>query len=186
MRDLANRDFSKRRFSFDFNFTLRLIVLALIVFSGLALVKTVFLSGRGAGGSSVILSEAPRGLKPIQAEQVNITAEGVDLATQKTSLVDVKYGGQAKGTATRSYGGGSYILTVEVTLPDTKGASWEVWLADSEGALREVDFLTCTTNSCSLNLRGPDKFSNFNEIWVTRELTREDNKPEQHVLEGSW
>ena len=186
MRDLSNFKYSSKPRLNKRKLPVKLIgVLALLIVIFLVL-KFGGLSG-GAAGSSSALHEAPRGLTPIDVSGVGGVADkGVNLKTQKAVLSDVKYGGRAKGTATRSFGGGSYVLSVDVTLVDTSGASWEIWLADDGGLQREVDFMNCAKNTCSYTLRDSDKYSNFNRIWITRELTKEDNAPEQHILEGEW
>jgi hypothetical protein len=185
MRDLAKRQYSNRSSPrAKFQLPLKLLLIIVLVLSVVGFAKSRF--GVSSAASSESLHDAPYGLKPIEAVDIDVTSGGVNLTTQKAILSDVKYGGRAKGTATRSFGGGSYILSVDVTIPETTGAAWEVWLVDSEGALREVDFMNCSGKTCSYTLRDTDKFSSFNNIWITRELTKEDNAPEQHVLEGGW
>lgn len=186
MRDLTNLKYSSKPRLNKGKLPVKFIGV-LVVFALIFLVLRFTGFGDGVAGSSQALHEAPRGLTPIDVVEISgITDKGVNLKTQKAVLSDVKYGGRAKGNATRSFGGGSYVLSVDVTLPDTSGASWEIWLADSQGSQREVDFMNCTKNVCSYTLRDSDKYSSFNQIWITRELTKEDSSPEQHVLEGQW
>ena len=185
MRDLANLEFtSPRKKIKKVNIPVKFIGFASLVLGIIFILK--FTGIGGVIGSSSEIRDAPRGLIPVEVSSAGVADKGVNLTTQKAVLSDVKYGGRAKGTATRSFGGGSYILSVEVTIPDSTGASWEVWLVDDSGSQREVDFMNCTKTSCSYILRDSDKYSNYNQIWITRELTKEDGAPEQHVLEGEW
>lgn len=152
----------------------------------LAYVKNTFISGKSGLGSSVSLQEAPRGLQPINIDEtIGVTQGGVDLASQKAVLEDVKYGGAASGVATRSFGGGTYILSVEATIPELKGVLYQVWLV-GDGGIRSVDFMRGSGKSWSLTLRDVDKYSGYDGIWITLERTKEDNRPEEHVLEGTF
>ncbi|MCR4324296.1 MAG: hypothetical protein NUV69_01265 [Candidatus Curtissbacteria bacterium] len=138
------------------------------------------------GGSAVVLREAPRGLTPVggSSELSGVAEGGVELTKQTATLQDVEYGGEARGSATRSFGGGTYILTVSATLPDPTNNLYQVWLANGSQAL-PIDYMSGSKNSWSLSLRDTDKYSNYREIWITREITK-DSKPELHVLEGSF
>lgn len=183
MRDLARGEFVSHRSSKS-KAIIRVFLILVVVLGVVAFFRVLNI-GSGRAGSSVILQEAPRGLTPISLDNSQNVAEGgVDLATQKAQLVDVKYGGEAGGVATRSFGGGTYILSVDATLPDPKGNSYGVWLQSGDEVIL-IDYMSGSKNSWSFRLRGPDKFSGYREIWITLERSK-DQKPEEHVLEGSW
>jgi len=186
MRDLAKTNFTSNRSS-KAKFVIRIVFVLFLVLTVLSFVKSRFNLGQSGSSASVTLQEASRGLTPVKLDDLESIVEGgVNLATQTANLVDVKYGGRASGTATRSFGVGSYSLSVDVVIPETKGGIFEVWLVGAQGELREVDFISCKDNACSYNLKDKDKYSNYSRIWVTKELTKEDGEPEQHVLEGQW
>lgn len=158
------------------------LALILVVFS---LARSQF-SPEGEGGGDVILREAPRGLTPVVLEGnlVNVAAGGVDLVTGSAALVDVKYGGEAKAAATRSYGGGIYKLSVDATLPDPKNVNYQVWLVSGENVL-PIDYMRGSGTSWSLSLNSEDKYSGYRGIWITLERNK-DELPEEHVMEGSF
>lgn len=139
-----------------------------------------------ASGSSVTLREAERGLVPVElsGEHAELTSGAVDLVTQKAALVDVKYDGEARATATRSFGGGTYILSVEATLPDPKNVSYQVWVVGG-GEVVPIDYLRGQGTKWSLSVRTSDEFSGYDGVWITLERTKND-VPEEHVMEGSF
>lgn len=183
MRDLANQNFPSSKKSSPSKF-LRLIILIVIVFGAFYFVKSK-INFSGNGGSAVVLQDLPRNLLPIPLDNtMSVTDKGVDLVTQSALLKDVKYDGEYTGSAKRSYGGGTYILSVDATLPDPKGNSYGVWLVGDDDIIL-VDYMGGSKTSWSLRLRDTDKYSKYSGIWVTLERTR-DNKSEEHVLEGSF
>lgn len=184
MRDLSQVQFSSGRRNSSLNRLLRLFLIVLVAV-GIIFVTGSRLGGGSSGGSSIILQEAPRGLKPVNVEgAAQLSAEGVDLASQTAVLVDVKYGGEAKGVARRSYGDGVYILSVEATLPDPKNTFYQVWLVGG-GEVVSIDYMRGSKNTWNFNLRSQDKYSSYGEIWITLERTKDD-LPEEHVMEGTF
>ena len=159
------------------------IVILFLILSVVFFAKNKFFGG-SSGGSSITLSDAPRGLTAVQVDSSGLGDGGVDLVSKKISLRDVKYGGDARATATRSYGGGIYNLSVEATLPDPVNTNYQVWLVSGE-ALLPIDYMRGAKTSWSLSLRDSDKYSNYRGIWITLERTK-DSKPEEHVMEGSF
>lgn len=182
MRDLS-RSVGKNS-SLDKKVLLRLGIVIIFLGVGLVLVKNFILPNSAGGNSSVSLRDAPFGLEPVSVGNTKVSEEGVDLTTQTATFRDVKYDGSAKANATRSFGGGTYILTVEATLPDPVNTHYQVWLASDIGFL-PIDYMTGSKNSWSLNLRDSDKYSKYDGIWITLERTK-DEIPEEHVLEGSF
>lgn len=164
---------------------IRIFILFILVFGVIFLLKSKTNVG-GAGGSSVVLKEASRGLTPVELDSSHeeLTKNAVDLTTQKAVLDDLMYGGEAKATATRSFGGGSYILSVEATLPDPKNVNYQVWVVGG-GEVIPVDFMSGSKTKWSLNIRGKDDYSNYGGIWITLERTKDD-LPEEHVMEGKF
>ena len=163
----------------------RLILFLALILVVFHLARSQFSSG-GDGGGDVILMEAPRGLVPVALEGnlVDVAAGGVDLLTESATLADVKYGGEAKATATRSFGGGIYKLSVNATLPDPKNVNYQVWLVSPENVL-PIDYMRGLGTSWSLSLRSEDKYSRYEGIWITLERNKDD-LPEEHVMEGSF
>ncbi|OGD92401.1 hypothetical protein A2697_00235 [Candidatus Curtissbacteria bacterium RIFCSPHIGHO2_01_FULL_41_44] len=182
MRDLARGLSEKRGNSRIKNILRFLIILVLIGFFGF-FVKNQF-GGISSGGSSIALTEAPRGLKPVRVDNTRITGEGINLTNQQARFRDVKYDGEGEATATRSFGGGVYILSVKATLPDPKNTYYQVWLANGDNIV-PVDYMRGSKNTWSLTLRDKDKYSSYGGIWITLERTK-DEIPEEHVLEGSF
>lgn len=138
----------------------------------------------GGASSSVTLSDAPAGLVPVDVSDSGIVDSGVNLTTKTINLSDVKYGGEAQATATRSYGGGVYVLSVDATLPDPVNTNYQVWLVSGSGSV-PIDYMRGVKTSWSLSLRDSDKFSSYGEIWITLERTK-DEFAEEHVMEGAF
>lgn len=134
--------------------------------------------------SAATLKDAPTNLMPVDVGEVQITG-GVELATDTSSLKDMRYGGQAKATATRAHGGDIYVLNVDATMPDPINQKYWVWLVDSGGKTVPVNPMRGSKTHWTMTLRDRDKFSNYNKIWITLERT-EDEKPEEHIMEGSF
>ncbi len=185
MRDLANLNFSQGRSSSKFKTVGRFLIILVVLLGVAFFLKSRFIAS-GPGSPSIVLQEAPRGLVPVDANQASKVVEGgVDLATQKATLGDVKYGGEASGIATRTYGGGTYQLSIDATIPDPKGNSYGVWLTGG-GTIVFIDYLRGSKTSWSFSFRDTDKYSKYDGILITLERTKEDNEPEERVLEGSW
>lgn len=182
MRDLAAQGFSSNKKKKPIAKLVIVVVLACVLFY----ILTNFLKlGSSAGGSSIKLSEAPRGLAPVGVNgAADITQGGVELKTQTTKLKLAKGDFTGSATASRSFGGGTYVLSVDATLQDPVGQSYAVWLAGDTGPIL-IDYMKGVKNSWNLSIRTNDKYSNLNEIWITLERVK-DNKAEEHLLEGSF
>lgn len=184
MRDLANLPIgnSPRARSY------KRIILVIFFLGIVGLLGYFLVFNRGiesSGGRGVVLQEAPGGLKPVDVAGGNLEiAGGVDLVTGRATMHDVKYGGEASATVTRSFGGGTYILSVEAQLPDPKNTNYQVWLVGAAGPL-PIDYMRGTGTSWSLSLRDQDKYSKYDGIWITLERTK-DVISEEHVMEGSF
>lgn len=159
------------------------ILVILIVVIVLFFAKSRLFSNSGSS-AAMILRDAPGGLTPVDGGNSPISTGGVNLTTQSATFKDVKFGGDATATATRSFGGGTYILNVDATLPDPKNTFYEVWLVGPTGVV-PIDFMIGSGTHWSLSLRDTDKFSNYKGIWITLKRTKDQN-PEEHVLEGSF
>lgn len=186
MRDLSQVSFSsvpRQRIGISKRL-LRLAVLVIVVATLVFFVKSKIGISK-VGGAAVVLVEAPTGLTPVKLSgDLDIASGGADLASQTITLRDVKYGGVAKGTATRSFGAGTYILSVDSTMPDPVNVKYAVWLVGG-GNTRLIDYMTGSGTRWKFILRDTDKFSNYSGIWITLERTH-DQKPEEHVLEGTF
>lgn len=186
MRDLSRTSNSNTSVLLGFKNYWRVFVILAIVLGVLFVVRFGFNLGSGVvGGSSVVLHEAPRGLTPVEVDgKSGVTDGGVNLVTQSASFTDVKYGGGASATATRSFGGGTYVLNVNAKLPDPVNTNYQVWLVGG-GEVVPIDYMRGSGTSWSLSLRSADNYSNYSGIWITLERSK-DNIPEEHVLEGSF
>lgn len=183
MRDLANQNFSPKKPIYKSRPARILLVILVLV--GIFYIGKSKINFGTTSGSSITLQEAPRNLEPVVVEGIgNISEGGVDLVTQNAIFKDVRYGGEAKATATRSFGGGTYILSVDATLPDPKNTYYEVWLVGG-GSIIPIDFMNGSKNSWKLNLRSGDKYSKYSGIWITLERTK-DELPEEHIMEGNF
>ena len=164
---------------------MRSILVSIFVLAVILLAKSK-LGVSGVSGADAALHEAPRGLEGVKlpGDLTDIASEGTDLSSQTVILKDVKYQGRAVGTATRSYGGGLYILSVDSTLPDPVNVKYAVWVVGG-GTPRLIDYMVGSGTKWKLSLRDSDKFSSYQSIWITLERTH-DQKPEEHVMEGTF
>src|SRR4030042_6852699 len=113
MRDLAKQDFTSNRRKLNLKVFLRVFLFFAAILGILVFIKFYSPFSKSLGDSSVVLKEAPRGLKPITAggsEEIN--SEGVNLTSKNATFIDVRYKGAAKATAKRTYGAGTYLLSV--------------------------------------------------------------------------
>jgi len=180
MRDLAGQNYSGGR-----NNTLRTV--KIVVLAVAVSIAIWFLSNRSTntttGGGAIVLKEASKGLKPIDLpSDIASVGQAVNLRSDSAVFTNVS-DLPAKATAIRKYGDGSYTLAVEATLPDPKGSKYEVWII-GEDLKQEAGFLNGSGNSWTLVFRDKDYYSKYNQIWITREITNNDSKPEKHILEG--
>lgn len=186
MRDLSKIPLSNiKRKKSSIKRSVKLLVLLVFILV-LALLLNSKLNLSSLSGSSVVVREAGRGFTPVElsGEHEELTEGAVDLATQRAVLADVKHGGKAKAVATRSFGGGVYILSVSATLPDPKNVSYQVWVVGG-GEVIPIDYMNGSGTAWSLTLRDSDQYSNYSQIWITLERTR-DETPEEHVMEGTF
>ena len=182
MRDLAQMGSSRKKVAVP----PRILLIAVIVVAIVA-VLYVTASKINVGGSSggVTLQDAPKGLTPVKVDGAPVDVDsGVTLSSSNASFTNVSEG-SATATATRVFGNGSYSLTVSATLPDPVGSKYQVWLV-GEGKTLNAGFMEGAKTSWNLTLRDKDKYSTLPEIWITKEITAEDGKPELHILEGSF
>ena len=185
MRDLANQSYGQKGAKIDSKFLRRVLVLTFGVIAVLVIGKLFFSAGSVISGQSVVLRDAPTGLKPVEADSdTSVSAEGVALTSQTARLVNVAEGG-GSGTAKRTFGANTYSLDVDTNLPDPKGNNYGVWLTDGAEVLL-VDYLRGSGSSWGYELKDKDKYSGFDQIWITLEITKNDTKPEKHILEGNW
>ena len=184
MRDLAGQNYSRARITIPRSL-LRIALLLAVVLVVLFVVKLAVSSG-GVGGSSIELRDAPKGLIPVSVSGVEISSEdAINLTIESATFQNVgDVGGSA--SASRKYGDGSYSLTVSANLPGPKGNPYQVWIV-GDGEVVLAGKMNGSGNSWSLVFNDKDKnFSKMNEIWITREITEIDNKPEKHILEGTF
>ncbi|MBI4037565.1 hypothetical protein HY382_00795 [Candidatus Curtissbacteria bacterium] len=184
MRDLGKQEFrtSKPRKVPPALIKALLLIFVLIAVFYVAKDKLSFVAG---SSSSVKLAEAPRGLTPVKVSIDGVSGEGVDLKPQKITLRRVKGDiALASATASRAFGGGIYVLDVSANISDPVGQQYAVWLVGANGPVL-IDYLKGSKTSWSLGVRTSDKYSSYDDIWITLERVK-DQKPEEHILEGSF
>lgn len=186
MKDLAGQDYSSKTKITIPRGIVKLAGFVVLVLILLFIVKSRLSTGSGSSGSgsSVLLSEAPRGLTPVNVSGYKLDAKSIDLATQTATMKIVRKEVSGSAKATRSYGGGTYILSVSANLPDPKTAYYQVWLTDGS-QLVPVDYMRGSGSSWSLDLNDKDKYSKLDEIWITLERGK-DKLPEEHIVEGNF
>jgi len=184
MRDLSKIPLSSPRKKLKSQRYFRLVFIVGIILVVIFLVKSRLNFGTYSN-SSVTLKEASRGLTPValDGDHQELTKKAVDLTTQTAVLEDVKYGGEASAKATRSFGGGTFMLSVDATLPDPVNTNYQVWLAGGEEAI-PIDYMRGEGTEWTLSVSSDD-YSNYDAIWITLERTKDD-LPEEHVMEGSF
>lgn len=190
MRDLANQTFSTsaNKTSSKIQISrmqLRIIGAVVVILVVLIGVKYFLSGGSPLGDSSVALRDAPGGLTPVGVSNSNAAAGGVNLTSQSTTLRVVKSDISGSATATRTFGDGTYSLTVSATLPNPHANSYAVFLVGSDGPVL-TDFMSGSGTSWTLSFNDKDKFSKFNEIWITEKITKESKSPETHIMAGSF
>ncbi len=186
MKDLAGMEYNKKS---KINISPAVLKLVIVLILGLFVVffiksRTSQSGNSVSSGGSVILSDAPRDLTPVSVGASNLDAKGVDLKSQDAVMKIVRREVVGNAKATRSFGGGTYVLSVTANLPDPKADYYEIWLTDGS-QLVPIDYMRGSGSSWSLDLNDTDKYSKLNGIWITLERTK-DNKPEEHIIEGSF
>lgn len=182
MRDLARQGIIRRRSSLTKNFKIVAVVVFAAVFVFFAGRNLLF--GTSVSSDSSLVKDAPKGLTPVKIGAVLEGESGLHLSTDDVNLRNVKEGGTA--SATRTYGDGSYVLSVNATLPDPKGNRYQVWLSDGTNVF-DAGFMNGSKTAWTLIFRDKDNFSkSYDEVWITREITTEDEKPELVVMRGTF
>lgn len=183
MRDLSNSFSSKK--NAKGSRLIRILLLFAVFGAVIFFLKNFSLGDVLVGGSDVVLKDAGFGLNPVSTGKTTAASGGVSLATQTINLTDIKYGGEAKATAKRSYGAGIYKLDVSATLPDPKNVAYEVWLTGADGPV-PIDVMRGAKNSWSLSLSDSDKFSKYTGVLISLERNKADSIVEERVMEGSF
>ena len=118
MRDLANQSYGQKGARIDSKFLRRALFLTFATIAILVIGKLFFSAGSVISGQSVVLRDAPTGLKPVEADSdTSVSDEGVTLTAQTARLVNVA-GSGGSGTAKRTFGAGTYSLDIDTNLPD--------------------------------------------------------------------
>lgn len=185
MRDLAHVGTSKKRVAVPPRI-LPIVVIVIVIVAVLYFIASkINVGGIGGSSSGVTLQDAPKSLTPVRVDGASVDVDsGVTLSSGSATFTNVS-DGSATATATRVFGNGSYSLTVSATLSDPVGSKYQVWLVGG-GKTLNAGFMDGAKTSWSLTFRDKDKYSTLSEIWITKEITAEDGKPEKHILEGSF
>lgn len=197
MRDLANQDYSNtsipsktsnsRSKIIISRSSIKIIIALAAVLIILFIAKNITSSGSLIGSSQLVLRDAPKGMTPVvENERGNLVDDAVNLVIENATFTNVsEQAGSA--TATRKYGDGSFTMTVNASLPSTSddgfGDDYQVWIV-GDNVLKLAGTLKGFPGSMLLVFNDVDNYSNTNQIWITRERTNFEGRPEQHILEG--
>jgi len=109
---------------------------------------------------------------------------------ERITLSDVS-GGSATGLATRKYESGVYEHTVLAALPDPlQGTFYEGWLVrgkegDGNYSVVSTGKMRISKSGYLLDFSSSKDLTDHPQVLVTLE-TRDDGKPEKHMLEGNF
>ncbi len=130
---------------------------------------------------------------PLPSPQTKVEEKFNYEIPEDANKVDLKNvaGGEGQGIATRVYRNNRFELVILADLEDPqKGEFYEGWLV--KGKEGETDFgylklgsLRMAKGGYLLEFDADKDYSAYNQLWVTLE-TKADNKPEKHILEGSF
>lgn len=183
MRDLAQQSYVKDKIAIPQS-TVRILLLlagALVFLLGAKFI----ISQVDSNGSSITLRDAPKGLTPVGVPGgFDVNKDAINLALESATFSNVS-GENARATATRKYGDGSYSLTVNATLPDPIGNVYQVWIV-GKGEVNLAGNMRGSGNIWSVVFNDVDNYSDLDEIWITREITNNDGRAEKHILEGTF
>ncbi len=129
-------------------------------------------------------------VKGIQEQLETKTARTLPSDAEQTALRDVS-GGSASGIATRKFVNGRFEFTILADLPDpAAGKYYEAWLV--KGKPDETGFETISVGKLQANKGGwvleyvgKENKPDHKGVVVTLESVS-DQKPETHILEGSF
>lgn len=187
MRDLAQQSLRVKRERLTGS-KVRVIRIGIIV---AVIVGSVLFANYGftipvIGGGDIVLRDAQHDLEPVDVVEGPVSVEGgINLASEKAAFKNVS-NIRASASAERVYGDGSFTMTVSATLKVVQGHRVQVWLTDGE-KVADAGFMENSGDTWSTVFRDKDRgYSDMNGIWITDELTTEDNKPEAHILKGTF
>ncbi len=186
MRDLARQNLRTRRDRRVISpRTIRIGIIVALIVGAVLFIN----SGAGfgvIGGGDFTLRNAQHGLEPVEVSGGPVSVDGgVNLISDKATFRNVS-NIKASATAERVYGAGSFTMTVSASFAGDKGHRYQVWLTDGTD-VADAGFMEGSGNSWDLVFRDSDKgYSKMDGIWITDELTTEDQRPEKHILEGSF
>lgn len=185
MRDLARSGPFSRRNTGGKRSRLRILVI-IILLGVVSYIVGAYQPKPDAQTGPVVLRDAPANLSPVSLAGIDrAIATGVTLTTGTARMKDIRYDGEAKAEVTRAYGAGLYKLDINAVLPDPVNVSYAVWLVGDDDVPVFVEYMRGDKTTWTLNLSGPDKFSNLNGVIISLERTK-DNKVEEKILEGSF
>lgn len=186
MRDLARQNYSATSANTKIvipQSVVRILVILTAALLLLFIVKKLAGSGGVIGSSQISLRDAPKGLTPVANDaSESVLENAVSLASDTATFSNVS-GESVSATSVRKYGDGSYNLFVNATLPDPKGNVYQVWIVGGGQVILAGDMIGSGKN-WSISFNDKDNYSDLNGIWITREITKEDENPELHILEG--
>lgn len=188
MRDLARQNYSGSTSNTKIAIpqsVVRILLILTAVLLLLFIVKKLTGSGGVIGSSQISLRDAPKGLIPVAVQGSESLLENAVNLTNETATFTNVGGESATATASRKYGDGSYSLTVNATLPDPKGNTYQVWIVGG-GEPILAGKMNGSGRNWSITFNDKDNYSDLNGIWITREITNFDEKPELHILEGTF
>jgi len=185
MKDLSRQSYTRIKPRAGFVKNIKSIVLFVIAVGVIYIVLNRVSLPTG-GNSSVKIQDAPIGLTPVDIGDVGTYSEdGLDLSSQRITLSLVTDRQSGSGSASRTFGAGTYSLNVSARLPDPGANKYGVWLTDGVET-RLIDYMSGSGSNWVYNLRDDDNYSDLNEVLVSREITTDDAELEVIILRGSF
>lgn len=152
----------------------------------------IFLRSRSIPPSEVTTQpESGFKIEDLEKSLESSTKREIPEDVEKTSLKDVKLGGSSVGIATRKFSDGQFVHTVSANLPDLDpGTFYEGWLV--RGKQGDPNFSFFSTGPARqakegwlLEYQDSKDYPDYKGVVITLE-TKDDKKPEKHILEGSF
>ena len=137
------------------------------------------------------------GPEPVQEARPTPSSAKIDIQEQQkaveqsretTTLTDVT-GGSSTGTATRSFDGSNFLHTLSTQLPSSgSGQFYEGWLVSETSDPKVISsgrLSVLQSGQYALVFNSSTNLFSHPQVVVTLE-SRDDGRPETHILEGSF
>lgn len=125
-------------------------------------------------------------------QSISETARALNVQTPDQAILSDVSGGSASGSALRVFHEGQFTHVIEATLPNPpQGVYFEGWLVRGQKDDADFDFFSTgkmiqdEEGKWVLGYTAGRDYSDYAHVVVTLE-TRDDRKPEEHILEGTF